>query len=113
MEKQLPRFRLGQIVWHHKYEYRGVIVQVDSFFRGTEEWYKTIARSAPPKDAPWYHVLVEKAEHITYVTEQHLLLADDKSPVDHPLISYYFDRYETGFYVRYKEKQADVEGIKL
>ncbi len=56
--KSKARFRLGQIVYHSKFRYRGVIVDADPFFQGTEEWYDNVAKSKPDKNKPWYHVLV-------------------------------------------------------
>ena len=36
---------------------------VDGEFAGSDEWYEEVARSRPPKDQPWYHVLVDGATH--------------------------------------------------
>ena len=72
------RFGPGQIVRHLRFDYRGVIVDVDPVFSGTDEWYDQVARSRPPKDEPWYHVLVDGAEHATYVC----LLYTSPSPRD-------------------------------
>ena len=41
-------------------------------FLGSEVWYEEVARSRPPKDQPWYHVLVNDAIHQTYVSERNL-----------------------------------------
>ena len=83
--KQKARFRLGQIVYHSKFGYRGVIVDADPYFQGTDEWYEHVARSRPPKDKPWYHVLVNEAVHTTYVAEQNLEPADKPQKIAHPL----------------------------
>ena len=42
MSDYLPKnakFSLGQIVYHSKFKYRGVIVDADPNFQGTDEWY--------------------------------------------------------------------------
>ena len=70
--KQKAQFRLGQIVYHSKFRYRGVIVDADPYFQGTEEWYDNIAKSKPAKHKPWYHVLVHQRGSQTYVAEQNL-----------------------------------------
>ena len=57
------QFSVGDLVHHKLFDYRGVIVDVDPEFQLTEEWYETVARSKPPKDRPWYHVLVHKGSH--------------------------------------------------
>jgi len=69
---QKAKFTIGQIIHHKLFDYRGVIVDVDFRFLGSDEWYEQVARSHPPKDRPWYHVLVDNAVHQTYVAEQNL-----------------------------------------
>ena len=56
-----PKFFVGQIVYHNRFDYRGVVVDVDASFQGSEAWYDQVARSRPPKDKPWYRVLVDDA----------------------------------------------------
>ena len=93
------RFRVGQIIHHKKFGYRGVIIGVDETFSGSQDWYEKVARSRPPKDRPWYHVLVNKSDQETYVAERHLELAVDDHPIIHPLVSIYFDEIDNGTYV--------------
>lgn len=58
------KFSVGDLVQHRRFNYRGVIVDVDSFFRGSDEWYELVAKSRPPKNKPWYHVLVHGSDHL-------------------------------------------------
>ena len=53
------RFAIGQVIHHRRFGYRGVIVDVDPSFQLTDEWYEEVALSRPPKDKPWYHILVQ------------------------------------------------------
>ena len=39
MENARARFRPGQLVHHKLFGYRGVVVDVDATFQGTDEWY--------------------------------------------------------------------------
>ena len=91
-------FRVGQLVHHRLFDYRGVIVDVDPVFQGTDQWYDTMAQSRPPKDAPWYHVLVHNAVHQTYVAERNLEPDETEEPIDHPLLDDHFDRFEDAAY---------------
>lgn len=84
------KYHIGQIVDHRKFGYRGVVFDVDAQFSGSEEWYETMAKSRPPKDAPWYHVLVDGEEFTTYVAERHLAESANFSAVRHPLIDTFF-----------------------
>lgn len=92
------QFFVGQIVHHKKFDYRGVIVDVDALFQGTDEWYEYVARSRPPKDKPWYHVLVDNSQNITYVAERHLEATSIHEPINHPAIDSYFEDYRDGVY---------------
>jgi heat shock protein HspQ len=93
------RLRVGQIVRHRLFDYRGVIYDVDPTFGLSEEWYEQMARSRPPKDQPWYHVLVDGAEHTTYVAERNLEPDRSSAPVRHPLLTELFSGMENGRYV--------------
>ena len=92
------RFFVGQIVEHNRFGYRGVVFGVDAEFGLSEEWYEEMARSRPPKDRPWYHVLVDGALHSTYVAERHLEASENLSQVSHPLLGEYFDRFDGSRY---------------
>jgi len=64
-----------------------------------EEWYEQMARSRPPKDEPWYHVLVDQAEHTTYVAERNLESDKRNDPIDHPLCDHFFSEFRNGQYL--------------
>ena len=85
MSEHKAIFQVGQIVHHKLFDYIGVVFDVDPMFQGTDEWYEHVARSRPPKDEPWYHVLVHEAAHTTYVAEQNLEAADTPQTIAHPL----------------------------
>ncbi len=92
------RFAVGQLVHHLRFDYRGVIFDVDATYQGSEEWYEQVARSRPPRDRPWYHVLVHDAEHMTYVAERHLERDESEEPVRHPLLDEDFEEVRDGRY---------------
>ena len=92
------KFTVGQIIHHVLFNYRGVIVDIDSNFQGTETWYREVAKSSPPRNKPWYHVLVDKSYSITYVAERNLEEEILKESIEHPLIKEYFKEFENGFY---------------
>jgi heat shock protein HspQ len=94
------KFSVGDLVLHRLFGYRGVIVDVDPTFQSTEEWYEMVARSRPPKNRPWYHVLVHDNDHITYVAERNLETDESREPVNHPMLDQFFARFEQGKYFR-------------
>lgn len=93
-------FAPGQLVHHRLFGYRGVVIDVDPVFSGTNEWYEQVARSRPPRDRPWYHVLVHGAEHQTYVAERNLEADASGEAIRHPLVEHYFSAFRDGRYER-------------
>jgi heat shock protein HspQ len=91
-------FSIGQIVHHKLFDYRGVIYDVDPVFQGTEEWYGSMARTRPPKNKPWYHILVDGQMIETYVAERNLEPDETDKPIEHPLIDNFFREFKGGVY---------------
>ena len=73
-EASKAKFCVGQLIHHKLFDYRGIILDVDLEFKSTDEWYEEVAKSRPPKDEPWYHVLIHQKGYQTYVAEQNLQL---------------------------------------
>jgi len=98
------KFFVGQLVAHNRFGYRGVVCGVDPNFSLSEEWYEAVAKSRPPKDMPWYHVLVDEANHATYVAERHLEPSTDLRQVEHPGLGSVFDRFDgERYYTKLRE----------
>lgn len=93
------KFCVGELVHHMLFDYRGVVVDVDMTFSGTDEYYEKMAPSRPPKDQPWYRVLVNDASHETYVAERNLEPDREGSKIRHPDIDQYFGDFMRGRYV--------------
>jgi len=94
------KFSVGELIHHRLFDYRGVIIDVDRNFQATEEWYEAVAKSRPPKNRPWYHVLVHESEHSTYVAEQNLETDDSLEPIVHPMLEDFFSKFDSGKYIR-------------
>jgi heat shock protein HspQ len=99
-KKSFARFHVGQPIHHKLFDYRGVIADVDANYQGNPEWYEKIARSRPPKNAPWYHILVDGAEHWTYVAVRNLERDISGEPIDHPDLGDIFKDFSDGQYYR-------------
>ena len=98
MQAQKAEFNVGQIVHHKRFGYRGVIADVDATFQLSNDWYDHMAQSKPPRDRPWYQVLVHNEMHSTYVAERNLERDEDVSPIRHPMLEDYFSGYSDGSY---------------
>ena len=92
------RFSVGELVQHRMFDYRGVVVDVDPYFMHSDEWYEEVAKSRPPKDEPWYRVLVHDSYHDTYVAERNLESDPSGEPIDHPMVASFFSDFDRGRY---------------
>src|SRR6187402_3667984 len=100
-KSRLARFKLGEVVKHRVFPFRGVIFDIDPVFNNTEEWWQSIpAEVRPRKDQPFYHLLAENAEteYIAYVSEQNLLPDASGVPLRHPQVGDLFSQGEDGKY---------------
>ena len=97
-------FCVGQIVVHELFGYRGVIYEIDPVFMLSTEWYEQMAKSCPPKNKPWYQILVDNGVHTTYVAEQNLRAELDPEPIRHPLLDEIFEYYQDGKYLLNKKQ---------
>lgn len=100
-------YRRGEIVQHKLYGYRGVIVDFDMSFTADENLYKKNTSKAD-RNSPWYHVLIDGSDKVSYVAEQNLLACDTKTPIQHPLLSHFFSGYQTKQYVRNENSWRDI-----
>jgi len=101
MTQREARFRIGDIVRHRVFPFRGVIYDVDPVFDSTDEWYEAIPEAVRPhKDQPFYHLYAENEESVyeAYVSEQNLLPDDADEPLRHPMIDVQFERDAAGDY---------------
>ena len=96
------KFHIGQVIQHKLFDYRGVVIDVDSEFSGSEQWYNAVARSKPPKEKPWYHVLPDGSAHGTYVAERNLEKDETGKPIDNPALDMFFSGFKDGTYITNK-----------
>ena len=90
----------GELIRHKLLDYRSVVADVDRNFQASEEWCQAVAKSRPPRDKPWYRVLVHGSDHSTCVVERNLEADSGVDPVEHPPLERFFDKFENGKYAR-------------
>jgi heat shock protein HspQ len=93
------KYRIGQVVRHRIYPFRGVVFDIDPEFNNTEEWWQSIpAEVRPRKDQPFYHLYAEndETEYVAYVSEQNLVPDTSREPLRHPQIKQAFVKNADG-----------------
>jgi len=99
MKPKIALYKPGQLVRHKRYGYQGVVVVVDPECQASEDWYQS-NRTQPDRDQAWYHVLVSNSDQITYPAQSSLVPDEACQEVRHPMLSYFFERFENGRYIR-------------
>jgi heat shock protein HspQ len=97
-----PVYKIGQVIHHKRYGYRGVVFDRDTECEADEDWHLK-NQTQPPRGQPWYHVLVHGADHTTYVAESNLEPDPSGEPIRHPLLNRFFSGFHDGHY--YKASQ--------
>ena len=92
-------FHLGQVVHHRLYGYRGVIFDVDPEFKLTDDWYRLVAKSKPPRNRPWFKILVHNTAYETYEAEENLRAEEHPVKINHPDLRDHFCGYSKGAYI--------------
>jgi heat shock protein HspQ len=98
---RIAKYRIGQVVKHRIFPFRGVVFDIDPTFNNTEEWWLSIPEEVRPrKDQPFYHLFAENAdtEYVAYVSEQNLLADNSSEPIRHPQVAQAFVKDDKGAY---------------
>ena len=94
-------FRIGDVVRHKYFPFRGIVFDVDPEFANTEEWWQAIPEEIrPAKEQPFYHLFAENDDnaYVAYVSQQNLLADGAAGPVGHPDIAQMFEGFAEGRY---------------
>lgn len=98
-QARTAKFRIGEVVRHRLYPFRGVVFDVDPVFNNTEEWWLSIPEDIrPDKNQPFYHLYAENAEneYVAYVSEQNLVADTSGEPLRHPQVEASFVEDDDG-----------------
>jgi heat shock protein HspQ len=100
-QEDTPKFKPGEIIEHLKYGYRGVIVEFDFTCQASADWYQS-NHTQPDRNQPWYHILVDGSQQVTYAAQSNLKYDSSGEPVVHGMINLFFSGYdqENNQYIR-------------
>lgn len=93
------KFAPGQVVHHQELDCRAVIIDVDPMFLGDGKAASTMARKGEPLDRPWYHVLINGREHVSYVSETSITPDGSGTPITHPSVDLFFREFHGDHYI--------------
>ena len=101
MDIKTAQFTIEQVVRHSEQPLRGVILDVDPKFSGTEEMWQSISEGDRPlKDQPFYQLLAEdeSVAYLAYVSEQNLQVDESGIPLKNPQVAEMFGEFQGDSY---------------
>ncbi|EGD78772.1 hemimethylated DNA binding domain-containing protein [Salpingoeca rosetta] len=96
------KFRVGQVIRHKRYGYRGIIIGWDTFAKAPDGWFEKMGVNKEHRSDPFYSVLVDTRDRgprpqTTYVWQGNIdvdVTDSDKASISHPEKGRYFHVYE-------------------
>lgn len=94
---KMALFNIGDQVIHKNSRYRAIIVDIDPIFQASGRYNPQACKREFATRNPWYRLLVDDSNQMTYV-EECLLIADKSElPINNPNIRTYL-KEEHGHY---------------
>lgn len=104
------KYQRGAVVRHKTEGFTAVISDYDMYFINDEEIYKK-DKTLPAKDKPWYYVLINKTNAISYIAQENLeLIEGDVLEIEHPLVDFFFDGFDGEKYLRNEKTWDELKG---
>ncbi len=102
-----PLYPRGQVVKHIHDAYKAVVVDYDMYFINDEDIYNHNPHR-PSKQQPWYYIMIDKSNAISYVAQEHLKAVTEDENIEHPLLNFFFSGYTDGKFIRNHKTWEDL-----
>lgn len=96
MSKQ-AKFNIGDCVKHSQLGYRAVVVDIDPLFQASGRYNPQASKRPFATRNPWYRLLVDDSNQITYVEECQLEIDDSNETIDNPRITDFLVESRQGY----------------
>ncbi|CEK12183.1 heat shock protein HspQ [Legionella hackeliae] len=87
--KKEAKFNVGDCVIHKQQGYRAVIIDIDPFFQPSGRINPQVFKREFATRNPWYRLLVDESNQMTYVEECLLIIDLSKNIIDNPQLRNY------------------------
>lgn len=95
--QKYAKFNIGEQVIHINFHYRAIIIDADPLFLASGRLNPQTFKRAFATKNPWYRLLVDKSQQITYVEECFLEKDWSSIAIDNPLLKDYLCKQEIGY----------------
>ncbi|XP_070568963.1 uncharacterized protein [Ptychodera flava] len=98
------KYRVGQVIKHKLWGYRGVIIGWDETAKAPEQWLKQMHPADKPhwRKQPNYSILVDTRDRpqaqVTYIPQENIEIVSN-TKVIHPALDDYFEAYDGSQYL--------------
>lgn len=94
---KVAKFNIGDLVMHKRIRYRAIVIDVDPIFQASGSYNPQAEKHDFAKRNPWYRLLVDDSNQMTYVEECMLIADPSKQPIDNPNIYNYLKEQKGAF----------------
>ena len=85
------KYNIGDIVLHKRQGYRAVVIDIDPLFQASGRYNPQASQRAFADKEPWYRLLVDDSNQMTYVEEHLLLLDPSQNHINNPSVHDYLE----------------------
>lgn len=96
--KDSAKFNVGERVIHIQHGYRAVIIDVDPLFQASGRVNPQAQKRAFATRNPWYRLLVDNSNQMTYVEECHLKRDPSPLAIHNPQVKNYLNEQEGNYH---------------
>jgi len=99
---KVAKFNIGDYVVHKNQGYRAIVIDADPLFQASGNYNPQAAKRDFATKNPWYRLLVDGCNQMTYVEECLLIEDNSTEAVDNPNVNAYLN-FESGHYIRHEK----------
>lgn len=92
------KFNIGDLVIHKRQGYRAVVVDVDPLFQASGRYNPQALKREFSQKNPWYRLLVDNSNQMTYVEEPLLAGDEDSAIINNPQVEDFLTTYQGRYY---------------
>ncbi len=86
---KIAKFDIGDLVIHKQHGYRAVVVDIDPLFQASGRYNPAMLRQQFATVNPWYRLLVDESNQMTYVEEPWLEKDLQADSINNPQVDSY------------------------
>jgi heat shock protein HspQ len=91
------KFNIGDIVTHKRQGYDAIIIDIDPIFQASGQ-HNPAAQKKFKNRSPWYRLLVDESNQMTYVEEGSLDYTERQEGIDNPKINQFLSKKDDSGY---------------